>query len=321
MEIDMKVKIKKPLLPFAISKIGDCEKSLLKRYVRTLSTHSPIIYICFSCFLIAGLTAFDTFTIYSLISNLFNDDPRTCFITALAISAIIDFSPYLASKLFSKAAISNVEVRKGGRKLAIGFLCIAIGGYLIFLGLTLISLFRKGADIAQMGEFSSLIGVQQNNVIDYPSLLRACIPLATSTLAFLIGYDHDPRRKRIQELLKFRKKEAALLSYNRNLEDKLKHDLARFDVDIFDKEQSKLELKKICTLVKITLFETRSALASELGSAEAADHLLNDLNLSDEWFHLLESELDPDYSHPVNNYVPVLSLTPVAPPEKDSITI
>lgn len=308
------------LLPFAICSTDHSSAKLCRAYQQNFgSTYTSPFLSFFMKLLVLGFVVFDAYTIYSIICQIYNDDPRGCAATALVIAALIDGGPYLLSKILSSTSSSKKKF--GKRMMIAAFVSASLLGFLLFLSMTVLSMFTAAVPSEETVTLAQQAGVISSSTqpvsLDYSLLLRSILPLATSLFSFLLGLKIDSKTHRIHVLLARRNEQQALLDYNQNIAKKFQQDLRQFDVDRYDFEQAKISLKLLCSCAEKTLLKTQAALAEELGTVEAANQLLDRLGFDEDWFNDLKSELMFDLSHQPDNSTPVINFPSSSKPHLD----
>ena len=127
------------LLPFAIRSADHSTAKLCRAYQQNFSTYTSPFLSFFTKLLVLGFVVFDAYTIYSIICQIYNDDPRGCAATALVIAALIDGGPYLLSKTLSSTSSSKKKF--GKRMMIAAFVSASLLGFLLFLSMTVLSMF------------------------------------------------------------------------------------------------------------------------------------------------------------------------------------
>lgn len=293
----MKSNSRTPVIPYAITKAGAPGRKLLKDFERALPTcQTPVakllIWLC-----VGACVACDAYTIFYYVQFTFNDVEGIALFTALMIAFLVDGAPFLLGKTLSRPQAVTQGAKQRRRCFCLAYVAVFVQAYGIFLGLAALyagdSLTQTQATgFAALGTGSQTAAAS----FDWSAMIRALLPIPTSIFSLILGLAEDPQRQRIDQLLARKKRLHWLLRMNQNIVAKYREDLQAFDVDRYDRACAEQRLQSLAALAEQNIRRARELLAAELGTEEAADHLLQELRIPQFWEEL-SAELDIEFGH------------------------
>lgn len=292
---------KTPVIPYAVTRAGSPGRGLLGAYNRTLPTwQTPagrlLIWLC-----VGACVACDAYTIFYYVQYTFNDVEGIALFTAVMIAFLVDGAPFLLGKTLSRPQAADPAAARRRRGFCLAYAAVFVLAYGIFLGLA--ALYAGDSQTGTVGFAALGAGSAAEASFDWSAMIRALLPIPTSLFSLILGLAEDPRRQRIDRLLADRKQLHWLLRMNRNLAEKYREDLQAFDVDRYDRACAEQRVQSLAALAEQNMRRARELLAAELGTEEAADHLLQSLEIPQFW-EQLAAGLDVDFTHREEDALP-----------------
>lgn len=206
---------------------------------------TPVVLLCI---------ASDLICILEFSIKIYNETPLISWLVSGVLAVCLDASLAYAASIFSQS-----QKRIGSKeKLAAAAMLLVF--FLAFISLVL---------IAVAASYQS----ESTDLFQNGTIARLIIPIATSILSFVLGWDLDPNKTRLEELKRQRSNIQMELLEEKATCQRLHAVFQKMDPEAYDVQMFRLSMSRLKAALTQAQYKLRIALAEELGTTEAANML------------------------------------------------
>lgn len=216
-------------------------------------------------FVVALCIISDFICVYQFSGVVYDEYPFISVFVSLVLAVCLDASTAHAATLLNAHSSTTTEMRKR-KVLAVGGMALVF--LLAFGSLILIAIAAQSNDSSQ-------------NLAQSGTTARLILPVATSVLSFVMGWNLNPTASYVQQLKYQRTKLALELADAKANAQRMRSAMELIDPNAYDRELLNLALQKVKAATSEAQYKLRIALAEELGTTEASDMLKNSQDIVD----------------------------------------
>lgn len=211
----------------------------------------------FPMFVVLLCIASDLICILEFSVKIYNETPLISWLVSVVLAVCLDASLAYAASIFSQSK------KKLGSKEKLAAAAMLLVFFLAFISLVL---------IAVAASYQS----ESTDLFQNGTIARLIIPIATSILSFVLGWDLDPNKTRLEELKRQRSNIQMDLLEEKATCQRLYAAFQRMDPEAYDVQMFRLSMSRLKAALTQAQYKLRIALAEELGTTEAANMLKDD---------------------------------------------